>query len=114
MQEAAHAQQQRMLVGFVLTAALPCLVVVQMVGELHIGDSPRVAIMALPCSVKEERQKLQIERRTALCAERFSQRFDLVVAEIERTDVVRRHAYHHPLIGCYRNAFYDHVTHRNR
>ena len=92
----ALAQQQATFVLLVLAAAFPRLVFVDAVGQQRITDSPVIAGSALPKALEKERQQFQFERRTAFRAQRFCQGYDLVVTEVERADVVRRHAHHHP------------------
>lgn len=46
----------------------------------------------------------------AVGQQRFGQECDLVVTEVERADVVRRHAHHHLQVGSDGDTFYDHVT----
>ena len=96
VQEAAHAQQQATFVLLVLAAAFPRLVFVDAVGQQRVTDSPVIAGSALLKAPEKERQQFQFECRTAFRAQRFGQRFDLAVTEVERADVVRRHTHHHP------------------
>jgi hypothetical protein len=96
VQEAAHAQQQAPFVLLVLAAAFPRLVFVDAVGQQRVTDSPVIAGSALLKAPEKERQQFQFECRTAFRAQRFGQRFDLAVTEVERADVVRRHTHHHP------------------
>ena len=43
----------------------------------------------------------------------FCQGYDLVVTEVERADVVRRHAHHHPQVGGNSDTCYNLIAHND-
>ena len=67
----------------------------------------------LPKALEKKRQQFQFERRTAFRAQRFCQGYDLVVTEVERADVVRRHAHHHPQVGGNSDTCYNLIAHND-
>ena len=66
-----------------------------------------------PKALEKERQQFQFERRTAFRAQRFGQGYDLVVTKVERTDVVRRHAHHHPQVRSNGDTCYNLIAHND-
>ena len=113
VQEAPHAQQQATFVLLVPAAAFPRLVFVDAVGQQRVTDSPVIAGSALPKALEKKRQQFQFERRTAFRAQCFCQGYDLVVTEVERADVVRRHAHHHPWVRSNGDTCYNLIAHND-